>query len=161
MRQIPYVCSWHCTDRDLVSKIRGLSVKVSKWTTKTKILLTSGERIELQDARNLVEAGEKLKVQTKELKHLKAEIRAARNWSNRAKRCNVEHGSIHVNDVKQLIEEHNSLLIEMPDELEILKQATIGYCICRRPYDGFMIGCDHCEVSLLEHDFSLQNLFRR
>lgn len=95
-----------------------------------------------------METGEKLKVQTEELKQLKAEIRAARNWSNRAKKINVEHGSIHVNDVKQLIEEHGSLLIEMPDELEILKQATIGYCICRRPYEGFMIGCDHCEVSL-------------
>jgi hypothetical protein len=97
-----------------------------------------------------VETGEKLKVQTEELKQLKAEIRAARNWSNRAKKVNVEQGSIHVNDVKQLIEEHGSLLIEMPEELEILKQATIGYCICRRPYEGFMIGCDHCDVSLFE-----------
>ena len=52
------------------------------------------------------------------------------------------------NDLKQLIEEHDSLLIELPDELEMLKQATVGYCICRRPYEGFMIGCDHCEVSL-------------
>jgi len=132
-------------NRDLVTKIRGLSVKVSKWTAKNKKLFESGERIDLQDARNLVETGEKLKVQTEELKQLRAEIRAARNWSNRAKKCNVEQGSIHVNDVKQLVEEHDSLLIEMPDELEILKQATVGYCICRRPYDGFMIGCDHCE----------------
>ena len=67
----------------------------------------------------------------------------------------MEQGSIHVNDVKRLIEEHDSLLIEMPDELEILKQATIGYCICRRPYDGFMIGCDHCEVSFLQYQVLL------
>mmetsp|Transcript_20188 Transcript_20188/g.41918 ORF Transcript_20188/g.41918 Transcript_20188/m.41918 type:complete len:734 (-) Transcript_20188:673-2874(-) len=57
----------------------------------------------------------------------------------------MEQGSIHVNDVKQLIDEHERLLIEMPDELAILKQATVGYCVCRRPYDGFMIGCDHCD----------------
>lgn len=112
-------------------------------------MFQSGERIDVQDARNLVETGEKLKVQTEELKRLKAEVRAARNWSNRAKECNVEQGSIHINDVKDLIEEHSSLLIEMPDDLEILEQATIGYCICRRPYDGFMIGCDHCEVRIL------------
>ena len=135
-------------DRDIVSKIRGLSVKVSKWTAKTKMLFKSGEKIVLQDARNLVETGEKLRVYTEELKQLKGEIRAARNWSNKAKKCNMEQGSIHVNDVKQLIDEHERLLIEMPDELAILKQATVGYCVCRRPYDGFMIGCDHCDVSL-------------
>ena len=104
----------------------------------------------MQDARVLVETGEKLKVQTEELKKLRAEIRAARNWSNQAKECNVDQGSININDVKQLIYEHDSLLIKMPDELEFLKQATIGYCICRRPYEGFMIGCDNCEVSVLQ-----------
>jgi len=113
-----------------------------------KKLLESGERIALQDARNLAETGEKLRVQSDELKKLKAEIRAARNWTNRAKKCNTQQGSVHVNDLEQLIEEHDSLLIELPDELEMLKQATVGYCICRRPYEGFMIGCDHCEVSL-------------
>ncbi len=145
---LTYFLSW--IDRDLVSKIRGLSVKVSKWTAKAQKLFDSGENIDMQDARVLVETGEKLKVQTEELKKLRAEIRAARNWSNRAKECNVDQGSININDVKQLIYEHDSLLIEMPDELEFLKQATIGYCICRRPYEGFMIGCDNCEVSVLQ-----------
>lgn len=134
-------------DRDLVSKVRGLSVKVSKWTEEVRKLLESGEKLDLQDARFLVETGEKLKVQTEELKTLKAEIRAARNWSNKASDCAAEHGSIDVTIVKQLIEDHSNLLIEMPEELEVLEQATIGYCICRRPYEGFMIGCDHCEVS--------------
>ena len=133
----------------MVSKIRGLSVKVSKWTKIIRELFESGEKIDMQDARNLLESGEKLKVQTEELKLLRAQLRATRTWSNNAKKCNLEQGSIHVSDVKQLIEEHESLLIEMPDELEVLRQATVGYCICRRPYDGFMIGCDHCEVSFI------------
>mmetsp|Transcript_43531 Transcript_43531/g.49071 ORF Transcript_43531/g.49071 Transcript_43531/m.49071 type:complete len:1967 (-) Transcript_43531:117-6017(-) len=132
-------------NRDMVSKIRGLSVKVSKWIKNTRELFESGDKIDIQDAKNQMETGEKLKVHTEELKQLKAKLKAARNWSNRAKKCNLEQGSIHVSDVKQLIEEHETLLIEMPDELEVLKQATVGYCICRRPYDGFMIGCDHCE----------------
>lgn len=136
-------------DRDMVSKIRGLSVKVSKWIKKTRELFESGEKIDMQDAKNQIETGEKMKVHTEELRHLKAELRATRSWSNRANKCNLEQGTIHVTDIKLLIEEHESLLIEMPDELDVLKQATVGYCICRRPYDGFMIGCDHCEVSLL------------
>ena len=131
-----------------MSKIRGLSVKFSKWTKKTKGILESNEKINFHDAKSLIEAGEKFQVQSAELKKLKGEIRAARKWSSKAKECNLDQGSIHVNDVKQLIDEHDCLLIEMPDELDILKQATVGYCICRRPYDGFMIGCDHCEVSV-------------
>ncbi len=116
---------------------------MSKWTEEVRKLFESGEKLDLQDARFLVETGEKLKVQTEELKTLKAEIRAARNWSSKASDCN---GSIDVATVKELIEDHNNLLIEMPDELEALQEATVGYCICRRPYEGFMIGCDHCEV---------------
>jgi|TARA_B110001450_G_scaffold234257_1_gene238117 hypothetical protein len=133
----------------MVSKIRGLSVKVSKWINETRELLESNEKIAMQDAKNQMETGEKLKVVIEELKQLKAKIRAARSWSNKATKCNLKQGSIHVSDVKKLIEEHEVLLIGFPDELDILKQATVGYCICRRPYDGFMIGCDHCEVSIL------------
>lgn len=120
---------------------------MSKWTEEARKLFESGEKLDFQDARFLVETGEKLKVQTEELKKLKAEIKAARNWSNRASECN-EHGAMDVATVQQLIEDHNNLLIEMPDELEALQEATVGYCICRRPYEGFMIGCDHCEVSI-------------
>jgi hypothetical protein len=132
---------------DLVSKVRGLSVKVEKWAEKTRGLLESGKKLPFQDARALLETGEKLKVNTQELRTLRSEMRAARNWSNKAKKHNLEDGSMHVNSVQELIDEHESLLIEMPEELNELKQAIVGYCICRRPYDGFMIGCDHCEVS--------------
>ncbi len=40
-------------------------------------LCESGEKLDLQDARFLVETGKKLKVQTVELKTLKLEIRQA------------------------------------------------------------------------------------
>jgi len=33
----------------------------------------------------------------------------------------------------------------MPEEIDALNQALCAYCICRRPYEGFMIGCDDCE----------------
>jgi hypothetical protein len=31
------------------------------------------------------------------------------------------------------------------DELSELKHVMCGYCVCRQPYEGFMIGCDGCE----------------
>jgi hypothetical protein len=132
----------------MVSKIRGLSVKVAKWVEKARKLFISGDKLSMQEGKALLDAGEKLRVNTQELRTLKSELRAAQGWSNRVKKCNLDYGSVHVTDVKQLIAEHDSLLIEFPQEVEELKLATVGYCICRRPYEGFMIGCDSCEVSL-------------
>jgi hypothetical protein len=129
----------------MVQKVRGLAVKVTAWVQKTKNILESGKKLSMQDAKSLQESGEKLKVSTQELRTLRASLRAARGWANRVKRCNLEQGSIHVSNVKDLIEEYESFLIEMPEELAKLKQATQSYCVCRRPYDGFMIGCDECE----------------
>jgi len=44
-----------------------------------------------------------------------------------------------------LIDEHRGFLVIMPDELMKLKQTMQGSCLCRRPYEGFMIGCDICD----------------
>ena len=129
----------------MVQKVRGLSVKVNKWRASTRKLLESEEKMSLPDANYVCAEGEKLDVNSPELKELKAVIRSARNWSNRVRECNLDQGSTHVDIVKELIEEHDSLKIDMPDELATLEDATQNYCVCRRPYEGFMIGCDECE----------------
>jgi hypothetical protein len=108
----------------MVQKVRGLSVKVTTWAEKTRKLFESGKKISIQDAKALLEAGEKLKVNTQELRTLKASLRAARSWANRVKRCNLDQGEIHVSNVKELIKEHKSFLIEMPEELSRLGTAS-------------------------------------
>jgi hypothetical protein len=120
-------------------------VKVSSWVASAKRTVESGKKLSLHEAKIMFDAGEKLNVNCHELRVLRAALRAARGWANRVKRCNLEQGCIHVNNVKDLIKEHGTFLIEMPEELSTLKQATRNYCICRRPYDGFMIGCDECD----------------
>jgi hypothetical protein len=130
---------------DMVHKVRGLSVKVEVWVEETRQVYRSGRKLTMQDAKSLLEAGEKLKVNTQELRTLRASLRVVRSWTNKVKKCNLEHGEIHVSTVNDLIREHESFLIEMPEELLKLEEATQGYCICRRPYEGFMIGCDECD----------------
>lgn len=142
----------------MVSKVRGLSVKVAKWVEKMRKLFISGNKLSMQEGKTLLDAGEKLRVNTQELRTLKSELRAALGWSNKVKKCNLDHGSVHIGDVNQLIAEHDSLLIEFPEEVEELKLATIRYCICRRPYEGFMIGCDSCEVSFSSEYISSVNI---
>lgn len=76
---------------------------------------------------------------------LRNAIRLARNWANRVKRLGADPGSTNCNAVQALIKEYGTLVIDMPEELDTLQQAMKLYCVCRRPYSGFMIGCDECE----------------
>ena len=95
------------------------------------------------------EEGEKLKVNSKELKELKSKLSDAEDWLNSVSNCINGQSSLSADAVNELLQEHETLLVDMPEEVEELKQAVVGYCLCRRPYEGFMIGCDHCEVSEL------------
>lgn len=58
---------------------------------------------------------------------------------------NNDESQAPINELKELIAEHNQFLVKMPEQVEQLKEMLCGYCLCRRPYDGFMVGCDSCE----------------
>jgi hypothetical protein len=93
----------------------------------------------------VVVKGDELNVTCPEFKSFRNAIRITRSWANRVKRSGLEEGSAHIHEIKELIKEHDSFLISIPGEVTRLKQAICSYCICRRPYDGFMIGCDECD----------------
>ena len=69
----------------------------------------------------------------------------ARGWANKVKCSGLDDGSAQIIEIKELIREHEKSIISLPAEVESLKQAMCGYCLCRRPYDGFMIGCEECK----------------
>lgn len=129
---------------DMVQEVRVLAEEVSKWAEHARPIILSGKKLDMSTAKTLVESGEKLKVNTEELRTLRAALKAVRKWTNRVKKCDLDQGDTKISTVSDLINEHESLLIEMPDDLARLHQATQAYCICRRPYEGFMIGCDEC-----------------
>eukprot|EP00934_Nitzschia_sp_Nitz4_P003000 Nitzschia sp. Nitz4//scaffold59_size112058//52291//59043//NITZ4_004109-RA/size112058-snap-gene-0.34-mRNA-1//1//CDS//3329555123//2990//frame0 len=130
---------------DLVRKIRSLVRRATAWVQSIQEELKSGEKLLMSQAKDLLDAGEQLKVTTSELKKLRTAVRAAKTWANKVKKSDIEQGAVSFNIIEDLLEEHDGLLIQMPEELSALQQATHGYCICRRPYEGFMIGCDECE----------------
>jgi hypothetical protein len=107
-------------------------------------LVVSDERSTMQEVKDLFEEGEKLNLACDELKVLRTAIRSARGWAGRVKRCKIDQGGANSNIVSKLIAEYDSLLISMPEEFSKLNQVVKGYCLCRQPYDGFMIGCDGC-----------------
>lgn len=129
---------------DMVQEVRVLADEVSKWAEHARPIINSGKKLDMPTVKALLESGEKLKVNTDELRTLRAAMKAVRKWMNKVKKCDLDQGDTNISTVTELINEHDSLLIEMPDDLARLQQATQAYCICRRPYEGFMIGCDEC-----------------
>lgn len=101
----------------------------------------------MEVAKRRIARGDDLGLNCPELKTLRGHVRKSKQWALKVKKCSLEEGRTHIADIKKLIEEHDedSFLVTMPDELKTLKLMIRGYCLCRNPYEGFMIGCDGCE----------------
>jgi PHD-finger/PLU-1-like protein len=136
----------HLTATDTVQRIRALAQRTSSWRERVKAQIHSTEhKMTMTEAKALVEEGDKLKLACHELKVLRNAIRSTKVWMGQVKKCKVELGATAAADLESLIDDHDGLLIAMPEEVDKLKQATKGFCLCRRPYEGFMIGCDSCD----------------
>ena len=128
----------------MVQKVRHVAHRAGKWKQAAGSLFDSEEKPTMQEAKDLLEAGDKLNLMCDELKVLRNAVRTARAWANRVKRTKIEQEAVNSTNVTRLLKEHESLYISMPNEFSKLSSALKGYCICRQPYGGFMIGCDDC-----------------
>jgi hypothetical protein len=103
-------------------------------------------RVDIEEVKEIIGQGEKLHVAlTEPLKVLRGHLRAARAWAARVVKSGLETGTCPQATLSELEAESENFCVEMPEEMEMLHTATCGYCICRQPYGGFMVGCDGCE----------------
>ena len=61
------------------------------------------------------------------------------------KKSGIDKGEASVEELEALLKEAQAMPIDLAKHTEILQSATQQYCICRAPYEGFMIGCDTCD----------------
>ena len=132
-------------DADTVKQIRADASNAEIWVKSVADIIQSDIKFSLEEAKSKLEAGNRLKFTCSQYKELRASYLGAKAWSKRVKKSGLDDGSAQIYKIKELIQEHDSFIIGMPEELEALNQALCAYCICRRPYEGFMIGCDNCE----------------
>ncbi|KAL3801540.1 hypothetical protein HJC23_000978 [Cyclotella cryptica] len=130
---------------EVVIRVRQRTKDSLAWLKTVQDIMNSGNKISMEDAKKIIDKGEKLNLTCHELKTLRSALRTTKGWVTRVKKCGAENGETAVANVNELINEHKSFLVTAIDEVDKLKQATCGYCICRLPYEGFMIGCDGCE----------------
>ena len=132
-------------ENELVKQVKELNEKVKDWIARARKSIASEQRLKLLDLKNQIEEGEKLGIQSLELRELKNGLKAARSWANRVKKCKPGSSASGMVDVNSLVEEYDSLMVEMPDEIAKLNKAIGHYCICRGQFGGHMLQCDECK----------------
>jgi len=128
-----------------VRNVRNRASAAVRWTSSVHQRIKSGIPIPIDDAKDLLVEGEKLNINCQELRTLRTAIKTTRGWIGRVKKLDLDLGSSDLNLISDLLREHETFLVSSTDQTSKLKQAVCSYCICRRPYDGFMIGCDECD----------------
>nr|XP_016501902.1 PREDICTED: uncharacterized protein LOC107820189 [Nicotiana tabacum] len=67
-------------------------------------------------------------------------------WADMAKKVSTDGGVLGLEKVFELITEGENLPVSCEKELKLLRDRSMLYCICRRPYDQRpMIACDKCD----------------
>ena len=132
---------------EIVLRVRKRAKESIDWVSSAAGIIRTGTKIPLDEAKVMIEIADKLNITCPEYKTLRAALRATRSWLSRVKKCRAANGKAQIaaDLVTELINEHQTLLVTADVAFSELKQLMCGYCICRQPYEGFMIACDSCE----------------
>ncbi|XAR70302.1 hypothetical protein NMG60_11027112 [Bertholletia excelsa] len=66
-------------------------------------------------------------------------------WADKAQKVSMDSGALGLDKVFELITEGENLPVLCENELQLLRDRSMLYCICRKPYDQrAMIACDRC-----------------
>lgn len=137
--------SFSSTGAETVKQVRKDASNAAEWAKSVGEMMSLGKKFSLSEAKSKLDLATRLKFTCPEYKELKSSYQSAKTWAKKVKKSGLNEGSAQIYKIKELIREHDSFHISMPEEIEALKSAMCSYCICRRPYEGFMIGCDDCE----------------
>lgn len=129
---------------DVVHRLLEDASNAATWIADVKQMLEGTVKYSLEELKSKLDSVSGIKFTCPEYRKLKKAHNDAKSWLNKVKKSGLADGSAQIHELKALLMEHEDLLIASSEEVEKLKQALCGYCICRRPYEGFMIGCDEC-----------------
>ncbi|ETV91862.1 hypothetical protein, variant [Aphanomyces invadans] len=135
----------HADDRPVWIELK----KVKTWLVKVKKVLKSKQTVKLplHSLGSVVDEGGKVKISTGVFTVLQAHHDAAAAWEAKLKASGLDAGQAKIATLVDLLGEFDArrFVVDMDMHREVLVSATEQYCICRQPYDGFMLGCELCD----------------
>ncbi|KAL3833496.1 hypothetical protein ACJIZ3_008232 [Penstemon smallii] len=125
-----------------------LALGRNSWKIRAEKLLGSTEKPTIQQIQHNLEEGLAMNIPPEDFFRKKlTEFRdSGLLWSDTAKKASGDSGVLELDRVFKLISEGENLPVSFKKELELLRDRSMLYCICRRPYDKRpMIACDECD----------------
>ena len=117
---------------------------VFDWLNKTESALAGEPKRDLAVLVELVESGEKLKVDQQGVKKLKQVIKVAKAWRAKVKKTGIERGEATTVQLRELLPEADSIMCNLSAELRIIHLAVSRYCVCRKPSPDHLQTCSSC-----------------
>ncbi|XP_073316103.1 lysine-specific demethylase JMJ17 [Primulina huaijiensis] len=124
-----------------------LALARNSWKIRAGKLLESSEKPTVQQIQHYLKEGDAANIPPEDYYRLTlAELRnVGLQWANIAKKVSMDGGLLELNKVFELIMEGENLPVYCGKELKLLRDRSMLYCICRRPYDQrSMVACDKC-----------------
>uniref|UniRef100_A0A0E0AET4 [Histone H3]-trimethyl-L-lysine(4) demethylase n=1 Tax=Oryza glumipatula TaxID=40148 RepID=A0A0E0AET4_9ORYZ len=134
-------------DHQISCRIESMLSRYS-WKKRIHILLCGGKKIPIQQVLMLDNEGSSLEICGEDF--FKLEINKIKEtslqWLAKAEKTTLDSGKLALDLVYGLIIEGESLTVHVEKELKLLRDRSVLYCICRKPYDNrAMIACDQCD----------------
>ncbi|VFQ70792.1 unnamed protein product [Cuscuta campestris] len=125
-----------------------LALAKNSWRVGALKLMDGPQKPTAQHIRQHLKKGISIGVSTKD--YLRQRLTEAHDigteWANTAKKVAADGGALGLDKVFNLISEGENLAVNCENELKLLRDRCLLYCICRRPYDErAMIACDKCD----------------
>ncbi|KAM7531266.1 hypothetical protein LguiB_034676 [Lonicera macranthoides] len=120
----------------------------NSWRLKTRKLLEGPQKTAIQQIERHLKEGLATSIPPED--HFRMKLTESKHiglqWADRAKKVSVDSGALDLDKVFELIAEGENLAVHFEKELKLLRDRSMLYCICRRPYDQrAMIACDKCD----------------
>ncbi|CAN6162576.1 unnamed protein product [Urochloa humidicola] len=131
------------------------------WKKQIHKLLCGGKKTSFEEVLHLDKEGSHLEIRGQDF--FKLEISKIKEtslqWLAKAEKVACDSGELALDLVYGLIVEGENLPVHFEKELKLLRDRSVLYCICRKPYDNrAMIACDQCDewyhfdcINLLGH----------
>ncbi|XP_024995655.1 uncharacterized protein LOC112528803 isoform X4 [Cynara cardunculus var. scolymus] len=125
-----------------------LALARNSWRVRASKLLKASQKPSIHQIQRLLKEGLTISVPTEDyfwhrlttIKHIGLQ------WATKAKKVSADSGALELHKVFELIAEGESFPVHFEKELKLLRERSMLYCICRKPYDQRpMIACDKCD----------------
>lgn len=115
----------------------------SEWTKQAEDIIENKQKLDFESFSKFIKSGENtLLFVRQQITVLKDIHKKAKAWIGKYEKLDMETASTDVQ--KELVEESNSINVDLSLYVDPIKQGTEVYCLCREPYYGLMIACDTC-----------------